>query len=198
MAEIGKLSETHHQMLLWLLENPGKTLRDMSEHFNYSVPWLSQVINSNIFQARLKELQNSSEICVIADIPAKLRGLTSMALDVVSQHVDDAAKDPSSLIHREYVKTVAELGLKSLGLHNAPPLSAASLTLNQQNNTYVTVAPEVLARAREKLMKGQDAVPDASQLHAGGESDLRTVQPSSPALLESPREERKVPAGDFV
>jgi len=195
MPEIQKITETHHQMMLWLIENPGKRLRDMSDHFGYSVPWLSTVINSGCFQAKLAELQGAADTLTIADIPAKLRGLTAAALDVMADHVDAASHDPSSLQHRDYVKGVVDMGLKSIGLQNPHPAAPQLPGIFAPNATFVTVSPEVYARAREKLVNQApplsledsiNALPEASQLLASQECNLGSVQPARPSIFETP------------
>lgn len=195
MAEVAKLTETHHQMMLWLVQNPGKRLADMSAEFGYSVPWLSQIINSNIFQARLKELQNVEDVCVLADLPAKLRGLTSQAVDELAVAVDDASKDSSKLIHRTFLMEVAELGLKSLGYGPKPASAPVAPPFMQQNNTFVTVSPEVLAKAREKLLESANAIPATRELLTSNEGDLSSVQREPATLFESSFPQGEIPAG---
>jgi hypothetical protein len=184
MAEVKKLSETHHQMMLWLVQNPGKPLSAMSEKFGYTVPWLSSVINSSLFQARLQELQKAEDVCVLADIPSQLRGVTSMALDTMAEQVDKVQRNPT-MADREYVKEVVELGLKNLGFGQPKPgVVTPTGTFMQQNNTFVSVGPEVLERARQKLLERNGAISEASKLLAGGDSSIRTVQSDSPAVFE--------------
>ena len=208
MPQIDKMTETHHQMLQWLMQNPGRTLREMSEHFGYSVPWLSTVINSDIFQTRLAALQEASDVCVIADIPAKLRGVTAQALDIMGEHLEEAAKSQMPMTNRDYVKACAELGLKAL----APTPRPGPAPLNNifaPNATFVTVSPEVLAKARQRLIEHSpvsqpslvdsiNGLPQASELPAGGQSSFRAVQPDS-ATLSTPAPENGAQApGDSL
>lgn len=194
MAQVVKLSETHHQMMLWLVQNPGKTLQDMSARFGYSVPWLSQVINSNIFQARLKDLQNVEDACVLADIPTMLRGLTSQTINELAVAIDDVSKDSSKLIHRGFLMEVAEMGLKNLGYGPRPLSSSASTPFQQNNNLFVTVPPEVLAAAREKLLESANAIPATAKLLTSEQSGESPLQPNGAAVFEPPYETRQISA----
>ena len=152
MAAIAKTSPTHDQIALWLVENPGpRQVTRCAEHFGYTVAWMSTIINSDAFRARLAQVQEHCDAAVAADIPAKLRGVACLALDGLAEQLADAAQAPS-VVHREFMRETADMALHRLGF--APAKTASGPThigqLNVQNN-LIPVDPESLARARERL-----------------------------------------------
>lgn len=149
MAEINKLSPTHEALLRWVLQNPGPRLVSRAaEFFGYSVPWMSTVMNSDAFRAKLAELSEQADCAVVADIPAKLRGVASLALDGLAEQVHRASND-LTMQPREFLKETAEMALEKLGF-GAKGAAASPTTIN---NTQVFVAadPGALARARERF-----------------------------------------------
>lgn len=79
------LTPTHELMADWILQNPGGTLRDMTAHFGYSASWLSQVMNSDMFKAFIREKLNGVHAHVLADIPTMLRGTAALAIERVNE-----------------------------------------------------------------------------------------------------------------
>ena len=49
-VQIKKLGWWHTAIMEWMLANPDKTLRECAENFDVTQPWLSSVINSDLFQ----------------------------------------------------------------------------------------------------------------------------------------------------
>lgn len=145
-------SPTHDQIALWLLQNPGPRLSSRcAEHFGYSLPWISTIINSDAFRARLSDVQALADAAVAIDIPAKLRGVAGLALDALAEQLDEAAKD-GSMVHRGFVAETADMALHRLGYapQKAAPTLVGQLTVNQKNN-FVSVAASDLALARQHL-----------------------------------------------
>lgn len=148
MAAPTSTSPTHDQIALWLLQNPGPRLSSRcAEAFGYTLPWISTLINSDAFRARLSEVQALADAAVAVDIPAKLRGVASLALDALTEQLDTAAKD-GGMLHREFVKETADMALHRLGYAPQKQQSAPGLIVNQQNN-FLPVAASDLAAARQ-------------------------------------------------
>lgn len=195
-AKIGpaKLSYTHEDIARWLVQNPSRPLKECAQHFNYTQSWLSCIIHSDAFQAKLRKMQEGADAVTLLDVPARLRGVAAAALDGLAQQVDHAtgAEEGKGVMHRDFLLSTAELTLKSLGYGGqakAPPPAP----MFQQNNTFIApVNPEVIARAREKLLnatvEASPALPETSQLPASGDGDLRPVQrhPSAVPTAASP------------
>jgi len=135
---------------------------------------------------------------VVADIPAKLRGLASRAIDGLADAVEEAQKDNMKLLHRGFLKDTVDMTLKSLG-YGAPKTPAAPAPGGPQQNNYYfgPVAPEVLANARGRLltMEAQTGLPETRQLSAGEGREERAVLGHSAPVSEQTTEARAETAG---
>jgi hypothetical protein len=151
---IANLSHRHLAVARWLLENPDRSLGDCSRELGYTQPWLSQLIHSDAFQAHIRSLQGTADSLVLADIPSKLRGVASRALDGLAEQlevsIEMSAHQP--LIERAFIKETAELALKTLG-YSAKSVGAPA----QQNNIFL-LDQNALAAARERIIEGVSVV----------------------------------------
>ncbi|MBM3272848.1 hypothetical protein FJY94_06325 [Candidatus Kaiserbacteria bacterium] len=178
MAEIARTSPTHDQIALWLVENPGpRQTSRCAEYFGYTVAWMSTIINSDAFRARLAQVQEHCDAAVANDIPAKLRGVASLALDGLAEQLADAAQAPS-IVHREFMRETADMALHRLGF--APAKGPSGPThigqLNVQNN-LLPVDPEALARARERLSAPGAQFSSLTAASASGVDHPRSLPP---------------------
>lgn len=142
-TQIAKLSPRHEAILNWLIENPERLRRECAAQFGVSEAWLSIVINSDCFQAKLAERQEAVFSVVAADIPTKLRGIADMAMARVAETIPNAGPD--------FALETMNSTLKALGFGAKPHLVApAGSTFNTQNNYYVA-KPEELSEARDLM-----------------------------------------------
>lgn len=146
-------SFSHDAIALWLVANPHGKLKDCAEHFGYTQPWLSIIIHSDAFQARYHELLGEADAAVINDIPAKIRGVASRALDGLAEAVDIAVASEQHLLHRGFLLETSDKLLRDLGYGPQKPAVQITHTGPQQTNIVMGVEPELLARARDKMLK---------------------------------------------
>jgi hypothetical protein len=129
---VKKLSVTHELLGDWILANPGGTYREMSAHFNYSVSWLCQIVNSDMFKAYMAERVKEVHSLVSMDIPTMLKGTAALAIE----RVNDV------LVKTEDAEIVADLFDKVMnryGYSAAPKTGALGGSgHNVQNNFYLT------------------------------------------------------------
>lgn len=81
---IQRVRYTHDAMIDLIISNPALSQGQIAAHFGYTQAWLSRVMNSDAFQARLAE--RKAEVvdpALVASIEEKLRALASKSLDVV-------------------------------------------------------------------------------------------------------------------
>lgn len=139
-VEIKKISYTHEAMINWLISNPDRYLKDAAAYFGVTQPWLSTIINSDIFQAKLKERQDAVFASVASGIPEKLRACADIALERLAEKLT-VVDDPELLL---------DASDKLLGRMGYSPAKASTvINNNTQVNTY-SVSSEVLAQARER------------------------------------------------
>jgi hypothetical protein len=196
-SAVAKLNHTHEAIARWLLENPTRSLGECALQFNYTQSWLSCIIHSDAFQIKLRQMQMEADAVVIMDIPAKLRGVASMAIDGLADQVELSLKDGNGVIHRDFLKTTAELTLKALGYGAPKAAPAPAGSTHYHMHKHETVDPNVLANARGRLLEAH-AVQEASQLPAGGSGDLSPVQRlTSPVSAASPTQGAETSGSDL-
>lgn len=150
MPELARLSHTHHDIARFMLENPALPLSAVAQHFGYTQPWLSTIIHSGAFQAHLAELQSSADGMVIADVPARLRSIASMALDKLGDQLEFAeGTGPASRVDRTFVQETAEMALKALGFGRQGSVGADA---PQGPSTVIYADRLVIEQARERLL----------------------------------------------
>ena len=148
------LSYRHEAILDWLILNPDKSQGDCARSLGYTEAWLSTVINSNLFRARLAMLQQEKRESGIFTIVEKLAGLADLAIDRTLKSVE-CSTDPA------FVLSAAEIALKRLGYGPAAPPPAPSSVVN---NTLV-VATERGLREAVGIMRQVKAVTQESTIH---------------------------------
>lgn len=174
------LSPTHELMMDWILQNPGGTLREMGAYFNYSVSWLSTVMQTDAFKAYAAERLQGVHAHVTADIPAKMRALAELSIERMTEMLFKT--DDADVIKDSFDKVMNRYGYAP-GSQKANPLSP----LYQQNNVFF-LSPEQMQRARQTLIEAHSNAPS---------SPLTPPQQALPAAPEtaSSDEPEKVPSG---
>jgi hypothetical protein len=148
---IKSLNFSHEAIIRWLLANPEKVaggrLKACADAFGYTPGWLSIIIHSDAFQAKFRELSEEADSLVLNDIPAKMRGTASLALDGLAAQVETAVAD-QTVAPRDFLLKSSEMLLKSLGYGQGN-----KLTINQGpgSTAQVAVGSDDLARARARL-----------------------------------------------
>lgn len=152
-ATLQKLSYKHDEVMDCILANPHITLAQLSLQTGYTVPWLSQLINSDMFQAVYQQRRGEVVAPIISTIQEKLAALGHMAVEKVSAAVA-RSEDPEFLLD-SFDKVMHRLGYAPK-THQAPGPQAPV----QQNNVFI-VDKEFLARVRKPLEVGQAHAPVA-------------------------------------
>jgi phosphate starvation-inducible protein PhoH len=135
--QLRDLSYRHEAILDWLILNPNKSQGDCARELGYTEAWLSVVINSDLFQARLRMLQQEKREHGIFTIAEKLAGLADMAIERTIKHVE-VSVDPA------FVLSAAEVALKRLGYGAKAPVPTVPTTVN---NTMIVATQDGLREA---------------------------------------------------
>jgi len=129
--QVAKVSYTHDAMIDMLVANPWISQNELAKKFGYTVPWISIVINSDAFKARLAARRlELVDPTIAASMDERFRAVVQQSLEVLSEKL----AQPASQVPDNLALRAAELGAKALGLGgNAPPkaqpLSADHLQL---------------------------------------------------------------------
>ena len=131
---IARVKYSHDAMIDLLIANPTISQNEIAANFGYTVPWVSRIMNSDAFQARLAlRKEELLDPVIVASIEEKFRALASKSLDVVLDKLS--------------VTNSAELGLKALEISaKALGYGARQQNLNVQTN-FVVALPAKAADA---------------------------------------------------
>lgn len=144
---IKRLNDVHLQMVDYLSTHPGCTLEELNAFLGgrYTIGWLSQVINSDAFQARLAEARIELFGDTKQTIKDRLHGIAHSSLKRLEERIP-VETDISRL------GNVADLALKSLG-YGPKPQPAGGSGGNQTNVFVGTVDKSTLEAARSIMHK---------------------------------------------
>lgn len=142
---IRKVRYTHDAMIDEIIRNPAVSQNGLAAIFGFTPAWVSLVISSDAFQARLAARKAELVDPTIAlSIKERFQGLVTKSLEVLQEKLaQPAASIPDNLLLR-----AAELGAKSLGFGAVP-----SVTINQNVLDLRQAIEE--GQARREVLRGE-------------------------------------------
>ncbi len=159
--QLAKLSAMHEQIALWLVENPAGRQGDCARAFGMTQGWMSQIIASDLFQARLASLRDQEMEIGVLSIRERMAGLALQALEQMTDRLE--AEQDLERIHK-----VADGMLKRLGYGEGR--GTLALQVQAGEGAHVTInspTPAALEEARaialrvKALTPPQDSESDA-------------------------------------
>lgn len=160
---VKRLNDVHIQILDYILANPGCTYAQISAVVGYSIGWISQIVNSDAFQAMLAERQIDAWGDIKLTMKDRVTGVAVVALERLTERLP-VEQDISK------VSNVADLALKALGFGAKPSASPVGTpSIGQQTNIVVgSVDRQTLEAARSLMHKPsqQEALPAAADLES--------------------------------
>lgn len=164
---IKRVSYSHDAMIDMIVANPWINQGELARNFGYTEGWVSQVIASNAFQARLEERKNDLiDPAIRATIEENFKGLVHRSIQILMRKLDK----PDGQISDELVLKALDIASKAAGY-------GAKGAQVQVNTQFVVQVPA-------KAASSEDWV---KQNSAGG----KTVT-SSPAIKASEKAEDAV------
>ena len=127
---IQRVKYTHDALIDMIIANPAVSQGQLAAQFGYTQGWLSRVMNSDAFQARLAA--RKTEVVdpqLVLSIDEKLRALASKSLDVVLDKLA-VTQNPDTALK------ALEVTSKALGY------GARQQNLNVQQNFVVALPPK--------------------------------------------------------
>lgn len=145
-AAIVRVNYSHDAMIDLIISTPGITHNALAAHFGYTPAWVSRVVNSDAFQARLAERKTELvDPALVASIEEKIRAAADKSLDVVLEKLHLVPTLDQAL-------NVAKEMTKALGF------GARDRGVTVQNN-FVVALPGKAASAEEWAARNAPAVP---------------------------------------
>lgn len=105
---VKRIHYTHDAMIDLIITKPDISGRELADFFGYSEPWISRVVCSDAFNARLAERRTKDVEPIIHSFEERLKGLASQSLDVLVEKLE-ATKNVDVALK------CLELGTKALG-----------------------------------------------------------------------------------
>ena len=135
-------------MIELMLMEPGISQGKLAAYFGYTEGWVSRVMNSDAFQARLAE--RKSDIVdpqILQSFEDRIKGLANQSLDILQTKLD-ATKSADLAF-----KTL-ELSTKALGM--GARAAAGGPTIQQ---TFVVALPDKVADQQEWAQQARQRIP---------------------------------------
>jgi hypothetical protein len=140
---IKRVKYTHDALIDMIIANPAISQGELAKAFGYTQGWLSRVMNSDAFQARLAA--RKTEVVdpqLVLSIDEKLRALASKSLDVVLDKLVAAQNTDTAL-------KALEITSKALGY------GARQQNLNVQQNFVVALPPKAASASEWAAAHGE-------------------------------------------
>lgn len=139
---IARVSYSHDAMIDFILANPMAAQGQIASHFGYTQAWVSRIMNSDAFLARLAERKTELvDPTIVATIDEKLRALAAKSLDVVLDKLTVSGSPDMAL-------KALEVSTKALGF------GARQQNLNLQQNFVVALPPKAASADEWALAHG--------------------------------------------
>lgn len=112
-TEIKKVNYTHDAMIDLIMQDPTVNSRELAECFGYSPAWVSRILASDSFQARLAQRKSALIDPIIArSLNERMRTVAIRSMDVIEEKL---AAEPSAA----YAMDALELATTGLGVVSA-------------------------------------------------------------------------------
>lgn len=112
---IQRVSYTHDGMIDVIIARPMVTQGQLAEHFGYSEGWISRIMCSDAFQARLADRR--TEIVnpeILTTFEERLKGMAMQSLDIIQEKLD--VRNPKTgLADTATAFKALEISTRSLG-----------------------------------------------------------------------------------
>ena len=173
---VEKLSDTHHRILFWLVENPGKSLTECARIFNYTAGWIGQVVHSDLFQARLAEMRKHHEVQLLS-VQEKLMALASQTIDKLADKTEFES-DPG------VINEILRTALRGLGYGAKPSVHIGDNIVAVGATRKQLQEARALAQTAKALTPPMQTEDDSERDVVGEVSDQRNVIDVRPERVE--------------
>lgn len=147
---LARVRYSHDAMIDLLLTEPGISQNKIAKVFGYSVPWVSRVINSDAFNARLAERKTEIiDPAILMNFDERLAAMASQSLDLVVEKL----ASPGGGTFDNALKAL-ELSTRAMGY------GAKQQNVHVQQN-FVVALPQKVVDPQEWAERGRAAGAEA-------------------------------------
>jgi len=143
-TQIKNVGIQHDAIMDFLIANPTMKKSEVAMHLGVSAPWLSVIIHSDVFQAKLREKSEETFNAVVIPLRDQLLGVARVGVEKLGEALENA----SAISDKDFIADTTDSILKNLGYS---PRSAAPTTQSATQVNVTVVDSTVLAEAREKM-----------------------------------------------
>ena len=188
MAEIQKVSPKHEAIMNFIMANPTLPRSQVAAHFGVTLPWLSTIIHSGTFRARLAEKQDQFFECsVVSEIEDKVMGVAHLAVEKMAEAIP--YENDLGVLTNTLDKTMKTLGYgqKTIG---------TQVNIHQDNSQNVNnISGDDIARARDLIGKARQRAAGDIPLELPG-NDVQEDTPHLESGVGTPDPQPALPAPD--
>ena len=126
----------------WLVLNPTRTQGDCARELAYTEPWLSTIINSDMFQAEYKSRCKEAGTIATHTIQSKLGGIAAKVLERIEEKLDEEGLNAPT---ERFLGDTANMALDKLGYGSAKNGKSVDVP-----GASIVVKGDLLIQAREE------------------------------------------------
>lgn len=141
---VQKLNFGHDAIIDWLLANPDKNQGDCAAAFRYTEPWLSRIINSDLFQVEYKRRLAEKRDKLDGELALDIRRVAQKSLQAVERRLESGACSDAFLM-KSMDHTLAVLGYTQ-------DSGTATTQVVPGHTVQVNIIQEDINRARERAL----------------------------------------------
>lgn len=168
---IRKLSWWHESIIDWMLLHPEGRLGDCAREFDCTQTWLSVIVNSDLFRARLAMRRAELAGEIGATVIDRLSGIAGQALESIAEKIErERTKLPMGELRETATMALNALGY---GARSSPAQHASNNVYNFNGPTHVSRDVLDAARSKMRLVGARDA-------------DAQLPAPTPAPLLDAP------------
>lgn len=146
---IAKVNYSHDGMINLILANRGITQNEIARHFGYSASWVSQVMSSDAFQAKLLErAQEIEDPTLRATVEDGLRGLVSRSMEIIREKLK---VEPDKIPDQLAIRTL-ELSTRALGYGAREQTVAVQVNIDSHLEHLGGRLTDLLARKKAEIL----------------------------------------------
>ena len=147
---IQKINYSHDGMINLIIANRGISQNDLARHFGYSASWISQVMSSDAFQARLAERAAEIEDPTLrATVEESIKGILARSIEILKEKLNQpAASIPDNLALRSL-----ELSSRALGFGAREQTVAVQVNVDAHLESLGGRLVDLLARKKSEALE---------------------------------------------